>query len=142
MLALSHALSLALAVVRQSRLQPVRALHGAPQGPPRPALLHPAPQLRVAAVECDSRQHSGGHPAQSSLLGLYRWACSRPQWAHANTLSALRTYVQAIKQLQLCLALCYAYVPLLEAMHIPKKSWRNPLFLQRFFIHRCSRQSA
>lgn len=97
-------LSLSLSVVCQSRLQPVWAVRGAPQGPSRPALLHPAPKLRVATVEFDSRQHSGEHPAQSSLLGLYRWACTHSQWMHANTVSVL--LIRLLHRFLLCSALC------------------------------------
>lgn len=60
-------------VVCQSRLQLVWSVRGAPQGPPRPALLHPPPQLRVATVGRDPKQHSGEYPAQSSLIWLHGW---------------------------------------------------------------------
>lgn len=71
-------------VVRQSRLQLVRSVRGAPQGPSRPALLHPPPQLRVATVGRDPKQHSGEYPAQSSLIWLHRWVHAQHTHTHAR----------------------------------------------------------
>lgn len=71
-------------VVRQSRLQLVWSVRGAPQGPSRPALLHPPPQLRVATVGCDPKQHSGEYPAQSSLIWLHRWVHAQHTQTHTR----------------------------------------------------------
>lgn len=72
-------------VVRQSGLQPVRPLRGAPQIPPRPALLHPPPRLHVAALGPGSKQHSGEHPAQSHLIRLHGWVRTTCTHTEAGT---------------------------------------------------------
>lgn len=88
-------------VVRQSGLQLVWPLRGAPQVPPGPALLHPPPRLHVAPVGPDSKQHSGEHPAQSPLIRLHRWVrtlCTHIQVGAGNRSPPSRCLCTLISQ--------------------------------------------